>query len=79
MDWKTIEEKIIQDDQSKWDRKANSKELRVNQEGAIELSCNGDSSRYLLSDLAIAQMCQRLEIPVAYYRRLPGEMKALGC
>src|SRR5207249_4327337 len=31
---------------------------------------------YSLSEVATSQMCQRLEIPVKYYRRLPNEMKA---
>ncbi len=77
MDWKTIEEKIVQDDQNKWDRKATSQELRMSQEGTLEISNNGDSGNYQLSDLATTQMCQRLDVPVAYYRRLPGEMKAM--
>ena len=77
MDWKAIEEKIIQDDQNKWDRKATSQELRMSQEGMLEVSNNGDSGNYQLSDLAITQMCQRLDVPVTYYRRLPGEMKAM--
>ena len=77
MDWKTIEEKIIQDDQNKWDRKATSQELRMSQEGMLEVSNNGDTAGYSLSDLATTQMCQRLDVPVAYYRRLPSEMKVL--
>lgn len=76
MDWKTIEEKIVQDDQNKWDRKATSQELRMSQEGMLEVFNNGDSAGYSLSDLAISQMCQRLDIPVAYYRRISSEMKA---
>src|SRR3989304_5928124 len=77
MDWKAIEEKIVQDDQNKWDRKANGQQLKVNKEGVLELPDNGDSGNYQLSDLALTQMCQRLDVPVAYYRRLPGEMKAM--
>ena len=52
-------------------------ELRVSSSGAIEL-CNGDSggATYSLSEVATSQMCQKLEIPVKYYRRLPDEMKA---
>ncbi|MCI0421595.1 MAG: hypothetical protein L0387_22385 [Acidobacteria bacterium] len=40
---------------------------------------NGDGKRshYPLWELATSQMCQRLSIPVDYYRRLPGEMKAM--
>lgn len=78
MDWKTIEEKITQDDQNKWDSKATGQQLRISETGMAELSNgNEDNKAYTLSDLATTQMCQRLDIPVAYYRRLSGEMKAV--
>jgi hypothetical protein len=76
MDWKTVEEKIIQDDQNKWDHKATCQQLWVSPEGRLEV-LNGDSRFYSLSDLATTQMCQKLGIPVDYYRRLPGQMKAI--
>src|SRR5215813_11223609 len=77
MDWKSVAEKIIQDDQNKWDRKVGGQVLRISGDGRLELS-NGDSSgkTYSLSEVATSQMCQKLEIPVKYYRRLPDEMKA---
>src|SRR5262245_37275954 len=77
MDWKSVAEKIIQDDQSKWDRKVAGQELRVSNRGALELSNgNGAGAGYSLSEVATSQMCQKLEIPVKYFRRLPDEMKA---
>jgi hypothetical protein len=36
MAWKSVGEKIVQDDQSKWDRKASAKELRVSETGALQ-------------------------------------------
>src|SRR2546428_8630741 len=77
MDWKTVSDKIVQDDQNKWDRRVSGQELRVSDSGVLELS-NGDSAgkTYSLSEVATSQMCQKLEIPVKYYRRLPDEMKA---
>jgi hypothetical protein len=77
MDWKTVSDKIVQDDQNKWDRKVSGQELRISSSGAIELS-NGRSAgkTYSLSEVATSQMCQKLEIPVKYYRRLPDEMKS---
>ena len=77
MDWKTVSDKIVHDDQNKWDRVVSGKELRVSSSGAFELS-NGDGpgKTYSLSEVATSQMCQKLEIPVKYYRRLPDEMKA---
>ncbi len=78
MDWKTVEQKICQDDRSKWDRKVSGEKLRVSRAAALEVTDGqGPTGCYALSDLATGQMCQRLEIPVAYYRRLPGEMKAI--
>jgi hypothetical protein len=78
MDWQTIEQQIIQEDQKKWDKKATGQLLRVLETGMLEIT-NGQSEKgsYSLSDLATSQMCQKLGIPVDYYRRLPGEMKAL--
>jgi hypothetical protein len=77
MDWKDIEQQITQDDQHKWDRKASGRELRIAPTGKLErLNGNGEPSLYSLSDLATSEMCQKLDIPVAYYRRLPGEMQA---
>src|SRR5215472_2356431 len=77
MDWKSVAEKIIQDNQNKWERKVSGHELRISRSGTLELS-NGDSAgrTYSLSEVATSQMCQKLEIPVKYYRRLPDEMKA---
>src|SRR5215471_617909 len=77
MDWKSVAEKIAKDDQNKWDRKVSGQELRVSISGALELSNgNGTGSTYSFSEIATSQMCQKLEIPVKYYRRLPDEMKA---
>jgi len=76
MDWKTVSDKIVQDDQSKWDRKVSGQELQISNCGALTLF-NGDSAgqTYSLSEVATTQS-QKLEIPVKYYRRLPDEMKA---
>jgi len=55
-----------------------SSQLHVTRAGGLELTDGpGLTGCYSLSDLATGQMCQRLGIPVGYYRRLPGEMKAL--
>src|SRR5262249_15224835 len=52
-------------------------ECGVSESGALELSNgNGGGAGYSLSEVATSQMCQKLEIPVKYYRRLPDEMKA---
>jgi hypothetical protein len=37
LDWKSVGEKIVQDDQNKWDRKASAKELRVSETGALKV------------------------------------------
>jgi hypothetical protein len=52
--------------------------LLVTENGALRVS-NGysDTPTFSLSETAELQMCQKLEIPVRYYRRLPGEMRAL--
>jgi hypothetical protein len=77
MDWKTVAEKIVQDDQNKWDRKVSGKELRVTESGALQLvNGHAETSAFSLSDTATAQLCQKLEIPVKYFRRLPDGMRA---
>lgn len=78
MDWKTVSEKIDQDDRDKWDRKVAVKDLTLSESRALKL-LNGYSGNpeVALSDTATLQLCQRLEIPVRYYRRIPIEMQAL--
>jgi len=76
MDWKTVAETIVKDDQNKWDRTIAAGELRLGESGSLLLDgINGGTLS--LSDLAVSQLCERLEIPARYYRRLPGEMRAL--
>lgn len=76
MDWTEVEGRIVEDDRNKWDRKAPTAALRVAESGALELNRDGRSERFVLSELATSQMCGRLGIPVPYYRRLPGELRA---
>lgn len=65
MDWKTVEEKIIQDDRNKWDRTALAEELEIADGAEI----------HPFSDLAMGQFCAKMGIPIRYFRRLPDEMK----
>jgi hypothetical protein len=51
------------------------KDCLVESSAGVRLLCHKEDS-LALSDLAITQMCQKLEIPVKYYRRLADEMKA---
>jgi hypothetical protein len=61
MDWKTVAEKIVQDDQNKWDRKVSGNELIVADNGAVKL-LNGQSETQALSlsETATFQLCQKL-------------------
>src|SRR5215467_11215331 len=68
MDWKSVAGKIIQDDQNKWDQRWLAEELEVAKLG---------HDVWPFSDLAMTQFCQKLDIPVRYFRRLPDEMKIL--
>jgi hypothetical protein len=76
MDWTQVERQIVEDDRNKWDRNAPAKALRLADDGALELNGDRDRDRFALSELATAQMCQRLGSPVRYYRRLPRELHA---
>jgi len=62
MDWKSVAEKIIQDDQNKWEQTYLAEELEVTKVGI---------GVWPFSDHAMSQFCQKLDIP----RRLPDEMK----
>jgi hypothetical protein len=82
MNWKEIEDRIVLDDRNKWDKRATAGQLQIDQAGRLEfldgLGLDGfERESYPLSDLAVGQMCQRLEIPTRYYRRLSGLMQAL--
>jgi hypothetical protein len=65
MDWKSVAEKIVQDDQNKWDRRMLAEEL--------EVADGADMTPF--SDLALTQFCAKMDIPVRYYRRLPDNLK----
>jgi hypothetical protein len=77
MDWNEVSTKITDDDRGKWDRKVAGRDLRINPSGALAVT-NGasEAESFALSELAVGQLCERLAIPVTYYRRLPGEMRA---
>jgi hypothetical protein len=60
---------------NKWDRKVSAKELLIAENGSLKL-LNGyaEIPEFALSDAATAQLCQKLEIPVRYYRKSdPGQ------
>src|SRR5260370_21994204 len=73
MDWTQVEERIVEDDRNKWDRKAAAEELRIVPDGLLDVGI----ARFALSELARSQMCQRLGLPVLYCRRLPHELQAM--
>ncbi len=75
--WSDVAQKIAEDDGGKWDRKMPAAQLSIGERGKLVARNGGPSSEaFTLSDLATSQLCERLSIPVAYYRRLPADMKA---
>ena len=68
MDWKTVSDKIVQDDQNKWDQITLAEELEVAEVG---------EEVYPFSEHALSQFCGKLDIPIRYFRRLPDEMKII--
>lgn len=75
--WDEVARRIADDDRSKWDRKVPATQLAIGQTGEL-MAMNGGPvpDPFVLSDLATSQLCERLGIPVAYYRRLPTDMQA---
>src|SRR6266568_8665119 len=67
MDWKSVTEKIVQDDHNKWDRRMLAEELEVADDADIAP----------FSELAMSQFCAKMDIPVRYYRRLPDKLKII--
>jgi len=77
MTWNEVAASIIDDDRGKWDRKLPAAQLSIGQNGQLVAMNGGPAPEpYVLSELATSQLCERLGVPVAYYRRLPSEMKA---
>src|SRR6266702_2606680 len=68
MDWKLVAEKIVQDDQNKWEQITLAEELEVAEVG---------EEVYPFSEHALSQFCGKLDIPIRYFRRLPDEMKII--
>jgi len=51
MDWQSVAEKIVHDDQNKWDRKVSGKELLVAENGALKLlNSHAERRAYSLSE-----------------------------
>jgi len=75
--WTDVSARITEDDRGKWDRKVPAPHLLIGEGGKL-LAMNGgpEPDAFTLSDLATTQLCERLNVPVAYYRRLPAIMKA---
>jgi len=75
--WTDVATKINHDDRDKWDRAAPATQLAISEGGQL-LAKNGGPTpeAFTLSDLATSQLCERLGVPVPYFRRLPPRMKA---
>jgi hypothetical protein len=77
MDWNEVATKIADDDRGKWDRKVSAKGLSITGHGELRyLNGANVSECFPISELATGQLCERLSIPVTYYRRLSDDMQA---
>jgi len=76
MNWETIKQQVDDDDHGKWDLQLPASALRFNAGGVLQVSHNGNSGAYGMSEYALTQLCQRLAIPARYFKRLPKEMQA---
>lgn len=76
MNWETIKQQVLEDDHEKWDLNVPTASLALNTSGLLEVSSNGNSGKFGLTEHAITQLCQRLSIPARYFKRLPKEMQA---
>ena len=80
-----VRDRVAHDDTGKWDRVIEPGDLRL-QDGRLRLprswqtdgvaGATGATARGLkLTDWATAQMCQKLGIPTAYFRRCPAPLQ----
>lgn len=77
MEWNDVTTRIVDDDRGKWDRKVPAAEMWLGSNAQLVAMNGGPIPDALaMSELATSQFCGRLGIPVAYYRRLPSDMKA---
>ena len=58
LDWTQVEERIVEDDRNKWDRKAAAEELRIVPDGLLDVGI----ARFALSELAT-----KSDVPAAWY------------
>lgn len=76
MEWEQVRQQIEDDDREKWDLTVPASVVRVEPNGLLRIQNNGTAKLLGLSDNAISQLCQRLAIPVKYFKRLPPEMQS---
>jgi len=75
-----VRERVRADDAGKWDRVIEPGDLRL-QDGRLRLprswqsEASGTARGLKLTDWAVAQMCQKLSIPTAYFRRCPAPLQ----
>jgi hypothetical protein len=76
--WDEVCDQLQKDDLGKWDRIIPRDELRF-EEGQIDFprryALAGSTNQLKLSDWATNQLCQKLGVPVSYFRRCPTSLR----
>lgn len=79
MRFEEIHERVLHDDEGKWEISLPRENIGMTEAGAIALSSedlNGHPRTLTPSTWAFAQLCQRLGIPAGYLRRCPPQLQA---
>lgn len=76
MNWDTIRGQVARDDEGKWDANIPVSSLILTAAGSLEVRKNGHAESFALSEYALGQLCQKLSIPVRYFRRLPSAIQS---
>lgn len=79
MTFQEVHEKVLVDDEDKWDAVVRRADVTM-RDGKVVVTevfgGNGDQSKELTpTPWATAQLCQRLSIPTAYFKRCPPELR----
>jgi len=74
--WEGVMAQVHQDDTGKWDAEVAAADLHMDDRGMLALSASTPRQTLRPSDLALTQLCGKLELPARYLKRIPSELRA---
>lgn len=74
--WGEVIDLVQREDTGKWDIEKSTKDLHLDDAGRLVLESREGPKPVRLSDLAMSQLCGKLELPSRYIKRIPTELQA---